>query len=102
MSLEKCIVHNISTGETIETDIEIEMPDINKINAEARKVEISNRLLEIDSESIRALRAFYNNTQTDYDKEKLSNLETEATELRKEFEEISLLLTKEDLEAVTE
>lgn len=59
--------------------------DTEKKNAD-RIVEIEARLKEIDFESVRPSRSINVGTATDYDKNKLAELEKEATELRKELQ----------------
>jgi hypothetical protein len=53
--------------------------------AEQRKAEIQARLAEIDTASIRPLRAVADNTATDFDRQKLADLEAEAAALRAEL-----------------
>jgi hypothetical protein len=53
--------------------------------AEARRQEILSRLAEIDAASIRPLRAVAENAATDFDRQKLADLGTEAAELRAEL-----------------
>jgi hypothetical protein len=50
-----------------------------------RKADIIGRLAEMDTLSIRPLRAIADNTATDFDREKLAALEAEAAELRAEL-----------------
>jgi hypothetical protein len=57
--------------------------------AEQRKAEIITRLAEIDIASIRPLRAIADNTATDFDREKLADLEAEAAALRTELAELT-------------
>ena len=58
---------------------------LQQINNDKRKVEIQNRLLEIDNESLRALRAKVLNKNTKQDDDKLLTLELEADTLRTEY-----------------
>jgi hypothetical protein len=53
--------------------------------AATRKAEITVRLAEIDTASIRPLRAIADGTATDFDMQKLANLEAEAATLRDEL-----------------
>jgi hypothetical protein len=53
--------------------------------AEARRAEILARLAEIDRESIRPLRAVADDNATDFDRQKLTGLESEAAGLRTEL-----------------
>ena len=52
---------------------------------ESRISEINARLLQIDSESVRPLRAKLSGTDTELDNDKLSALESEAENLRSEL-----------------
>lgn len=53
-----------------------------------RVAEIMRRLKAIDSERIRPLAAIVSNKATEYDSEKLANLESEAAALRAELSEL--------------
>ena len=67
--------------------------DTEKIKARqnaVRRTEILARLSEIDSESIRPLRAVAAKTATDFDTEKLAALESEAAELREELKGLEI------------
>jgi hypothetical protein len=50
-----------------------------------RKAEILAQLMEIDADSIRPLRAIADGTATDFDREKLAALDSEAADLREEL-----------------
>jgi hypothetical protein len=52
---------------------------------EERRAEILARLAEIDTAGIRPLRAVADNSATDFDRQKLADLDTEAAELRAEL-----------------
>ncbi len=58
--------------------------EIEKLSNEKRVFEIDKRLVEIDLESVRPLRAIQNATQKTADTDKLSELDTEAAQLRAE------------------
>jgi len=77
--------YDVKTGQTITKEVEMEMPDPTIIENERRVQEIKQRLAEIDTESIRPLRATVDGTATEFDVNKLSALETEATNLRTEM-----------------
>ena len=64
---------------------EVENVDTAKFEKEQRKTEILARLQEIDSESLRPLRAISQGTATDFDTGKLKSLESEAAALRTEL-----------------
>jgi hypothetical protein len=53
--------------------------------AAQRREEIQGRLAKIDIASIRPLRAISDGTATEYDRQKLADLEAEAAELRTEL-----------------
>jgi hypothetical protein len=50
-----------------------------------RRQEIRDRLLAIDAESVRPLRAIVKDEATDFDRTKLAELEAEAAQLRQEL-----------------
>lgn len=52
---------------------------------EQRKAEIKARLVEIDNESIRPLRAIASNTAVKFDNDKLNSLEAERVDLTNEL-----------------
>jgi hypothetical protein len=56
--------------------------------AAQRQIEILARLSQIDSESVRPLRAIANGDGTDFDRDKLTSLDTEADSLRAELSEL--------------
>lgn len=58
------------------------MPKIETGNMATEKVDAITRLAEIDSKSIRSLRAIAAGKGTDEDREFLAKLEAEASELR--------------------
>ena len=63
----------------------MDMPDPQIIENERRAQEIKQRLAEIDTESIRPLRATVDGSASEFDTQKLAALEQEATELRIEL-----------------
>jgi hypothetical protein len=54
-----------------------------------RRAEILSRLAALDIESIRPLRAVADDTASDFDRQKLASLETEASGLREGLQEVS-------------
>ena len=77
--------YDVKTGQTITKEVEMEMPDPTIIENERRAQEIKQRLSEIDTESIRPLRATVDGSATEFDTLKLAALEQEATALRAEL-----------------
>lgn len=77
--------YDVTTGQTITKEVEMEMPDPTLIENERRVQEIKQRLAEIDTESIRPLRATVDGSATEFDTQKLATLETEAQNLRAEL-----------------
>lgn len=57
-------------------------------NKEQKKAEYLARLNEIDAESARPLRAINAGTATEFDRQKLANLESEAAEIRIKLAEL--------------
>lgn len=67
--------------------------DTEKVQAQQNAVraeEIRARLMQIDSESIRPLRAVTAGTATEFDAKKLASLESEAAKLREELGELEV------------
>lgn len=79
--------YDVKTGQTITKEVEMEMPDPTIIENERRVQEIKQRLSEIDTESIRPLRATVDGSATEFDTQKLATLEAEAKLLREELNE---------------
>ena len=77
--------YDVKTGQTITKEVEMEMPDPTIIKNERRVQEIKQRLAEIDTESIRPLRATVDGSVSEFDTLKLAALEQEATALRTEM-----------------
>lgn len=83
--MEKGFVFDISTGEMMETEFDITLPNPRILEIKTSIEKIQTRLHEIDLDSLRPLRATISGTSTDYDTEKLSTLESEASTLRTEL-----------------
>lgn len=77
--------YDVKTGQQITKEVEMEMPDPTIIENERRVQEIKQRLSEIDTESIRPLRATVDGSATEFDTQKLAALEQEAMSLREEM-----------------
>lgn len=77
--------YDVKTGQTITKEVEMDMPDPAIIENERRVQEIKQRLSEIDTESIRPLRATVDGSATELDTQKLASLEAEAQNLRTEM-----------------
>lgn len=77
--------YDVKTGQQITKEVEMEMPDPTIIENERRVQEIKQRLAEIDTESIRPLRATVDGSAKEFDTQKLATLEQEATALRTEM-----------------
>ena len=77
--------YDVNTGQTITKEVEMDMPDPTIIENERRVQEIKQRLAEIDTESIRPLRATVDGSASEYDTQKLATLESEAQALRTEL-----------------
>ena len=77
--------YDVKTGQTITKEVEMDMPDPQIIENERRVQEIKQRLSEIDTESIRPLRATVDGSATEFDTQKLATLEAEAQALRDEL-----------------
>ena len=77
--------YDVKTGQTITKEVEMEMPDPTIIENERRVQEIKQRLSEIDTESVRPLRATVDGSATEFDTQKLATLEAEAQNLRAEL-----------------
>ena len=80
--------YDVKTGQQISKEVEMDMPDPAIIENERRVQEIKQRLSEIDTESIRPLRATVDGSATTFDAEKLTALEQEATALRIELKSL--------------
>lgn len=80
--------YDVKTGQQITKEVEMDMPDPTLIENERRVQEIKQRLAEIDTESIRPLRATADGSATTFDAEKLTALEQEATALRIELKSL--------------
>lgn len=76
---------DLSMYKLIDGNLILDTDKVKATEMAARIVEIKSRLAEIDSESIRPLRAVLADTATDADKSKLTELENEAIELRTEL-----------------
>ena len=81
--------YDVSTKQRVEKEVEMEMPDPAIIEKERRVQEIRQRLSEIDAESIRPLRATVDGSATEFDTQKLTALEQEATALRTEMKSLT-------------
>lgn len=77
--------YDVRTGRQVVKQEEREVPDHSVIENERRVQEIKQRLAEIDTESIRPLRATVDGSATEFDAQKLATLETEAQALRNEM-----------------
>ena len=77
--------YDVKTKQMAEKEVEMDMPDPQIIENERRVQEIKQRLAEIDTESIRPLRATVDGSATEFDTQKLAALEQEATALRSEL-----------------
>lgn len=77
--------YDVKTGQQISKEVEMDMPDPTAIENERRVQEIKQRLAEIDTESIRPLRATVDGSASEFDTQKLATLETEAQALRTEM-----------------
>ena len=77
--------YDVKTGQQISKEVEMDMPDPTIIENERRVQEIKQRLAEIDTESIRPLRATMDGSATEFDTQKLATLESEAQALRIEM-----------------
>ena len=77
--------YDVKTGQQISKEVEMDMPDPAIIENERRVQEIKQRLAEIDTESIRPLRATVDGSATEFDTQKLATLEAEAQALRTEL-----------------
>lgn len=77
--------YDVNTKQMEEKEVEMEMPDPAIAEAERRTQEIKQRLAEIDTESIRPLRATVDGGATEFDAQKLASLEAEANALRTEL-----------------
>lgn len=80
--------YDVKTGQQITKEVEMDMPDPAIIENERRVQEIKQRLAEIDTESIRPLRATADGSATEFDTQKLATLETEAQALRTELKSL--------------
>ena len=80
--------YDVKTGQTITKEVEMEMPEPAIIENERRVQEIKQRLSEIDTESIRPLRATMDGSASGFDTLKLAALEQEATALREEMKSL--------------
>ena len=80
--------YDVNTKQMVEKEVEMDMPDPTIIENERRVQEIKQRLAEIDTESIRPLRATVDGSATTFDAEKLTALEQEATALRIELKSL--------------
>lgn len=89
MAMVKGLRYNVATKEYEEYEYEMDMPDPAIAEAERRKQEIKQRLAEIDTESIRPLRATVEGSGTEFDANKLTMLDAEATTLRAELASIN-------------
>ena len=81
--------YDVSTKQRVEKEVEMEMPDPAIIEKERRVQEIRQRLSEIDTESIRPLRATVDGSAAEFDTQKLTALEQEATALRTEMKSLT-------------
>lgn len=77
--------YDVKTKQMVEKEVEMDMPDPTIIENGRRVQEIKQRLAEIDTESIRPLRATVDGSATEFDTQKLVTLETEAQALRTEM-----------------
>ena len=77
--------YDVKTKQMVEKEVEMDMPDPQIIENERRVQEIKQRLSEIDTESIRPLRATVDGSATEFDTQKLATLEAEAQALRVEM-----------------
>ena len=77
--------YDVKTKQMVEKEVEMDMPDPQIIENERRVQEIKQRLSEIDTESIRPLRATVDGSASEFDTLKLAALEQEATALRTEL-----------------
>ena len=77
--------YDVKTKQMVEKEVEMDMPDPQIIENERRVQEIKQRLAEIDTESIRPLRATVDGSATEFDTQKLATLKTEAQALRTEL-----------------
>ena len=80
--------YDVNTGLTVTKEVEMDMPDPQIIENERRVQEIKQRLAEIDTESIRPLRATVDGSASEFDTQKLATLETEAQALRTEMKSL--------------
>ena len=80
--------YDVNTGQTVTKEVEMDMPDPTLVENERRVQEIKQRLAEIDTESIRPLRATVDGSATEFDADKLTALETEAQALRTEMKSL--------------
>ena len=80
--------YDVNTGQTVTKEVEMDMPDPQIIENERRVQEIKQRLAEIDTESIRPLRATVDGSASEFDTQKLATLETEAQALRTELKSL--------------
>ena len=79
---DKEVLEFIDNGGTVEPEFTSEELAANE--ASKRASEIQSRLVQIDLESLRPLRAVANNNATSFDTTKLTALDDEATALRAE------------------
>ena len=77
--------YDVKTKQMAEKEVEMDMPDPQIIENERRVQETKQRLAEIDTESIRPLRATVDGSATEFDTQKLAALEAEAQALRTEL-----------------
>ena len=77
--------YDVKTKQMVEKEVEMDMPDPQIMENERRVQEIKQRLSEIDTESIRPLRATVDGSATEFDTQKLAALEQEAMALRTEL-----------------
>ena len=80
--------YDVKTKQMVEKEVEMDMPDPTLIENERRVQEIKQRLSEIDTESIRPLRATVDGSATEFDTQKLATLEAEARGLRTELKSL--------------
>lgn len=70
-------------------------PDAGQLTTEqAEELAVTERLMEIDRESIRPLRAINAGNGTDYDRQKLARLDAEAATLRPKLDGYQALITQ--------
>lgn len=82
--------YDVNTKQMVEREVEMEMPDPSIMEKERRANKIIQRLSEIDTESIRPLRAAVDGSATEFDNKKLAQLESEAQTLRVELKVLNV------------